>query len=78
MRIAEEALDRHRQQQAEKNRRRYAVQIRASGLEMPKIRILRVRGPFTEVDPAGTPPPAPCQVAADCGKGGSEEQRRFE
>jgi hypothetical protein len=74
--IAEEALDRHRQQQAEKNRRGYAAQVRPSGLEMPKIRILRVRGPFTEVDPTGIA--APCQVAADCRKGGSKKQRRFE
>jgi hypothetical protein len=74
--IAEETLDRHRQQQTEKNRRRYAVQIRPSGLEMSKVRILRVRGAFTEVDLARSP--VPRQVAADCGKGGSEEQRRFE
>jgi len=42
--IAEEALDGHRQQQTKKNRRGHAVQIRPSGLEKPKIGILRAGG----------------------------------
>jgi len=42
--IAEVALDGHRQQQAKKKRGRYAVQIRLSGLEKPKIGILRAGG----------------------------------
>jgi len=41
--IAEERLDGHRQQQAKKNRRRHAVQIRSSGLEKPQIGVLHPR-----------------------------------
>src|SRR5579859_265133 len=74
--IAEEALDGHGQQQAKEERRRDTVQIRLSGLEKSKIGVLHARRQLPEIDFACAS--APCQVAADRGKGRAEQLRRLE